>query len=279
MRGLLALILVGCYAPSPPAGAPCAANGACPEPLVCTAGRCERALVSEDAPAGTDAKADASACRPITAGAGMLTAPRIPTPQLDGDLGDWPTCFVTIDPSTNPTRDLDGTSRFLSGRFAVAHDGDRLFIAADVEGIAPLGDRAIPDIYENNSISLYLDGDGSFTSMLYDLDAVQIVIDHADRMQAYRRGGTVVVPGVSTAVKTTGTHFTVEVALRPTAFGRTALASTMGFDIGFEGGDGTMQYSEAYWFQACAAPTCGCGNGMAAPYCDAREFGRVAIAP
>ena len=263
------MVLVGCYAPHPPEGAPCAANGACPSPLMCAAGHCERDPLPEDA----------FACAPIAAGAGMLTAPRIATHSLDGDLADWPTCFVAISAATNPSRDLDGTARFLNGKFAIARDDAHVYIAAELTGIAPLGDQPVPAIYQNNSISLYLDGDGTFDSMQYDTDAIQIVIDHANRVQAFRNSTQVTAPGLTSAAKTTGTTFAIEVALQPSTFGRAGFAATIGFDLGFEGGDGTVQYSEAYWFQGCAAPACGCTNGMAAPFCDAREFGHAALAP
>jgi hypothetical protein len=226
-----------------------------------------------------DASADARACTPIAAGAGMLTAPRIGTPTIDGDLADWSTCFVRIESATNPTRNLDGTGRYLSGRFSIAHDGVQLYIAAEVDGIAPLGERPAPAVYENNSISLYLDGDGSFATRQYDADAVQIVVDHANRVQAFRSSNQVTVPGLTTNARTTGTRFAIEVAVRPSTFGRAAHSNVVGFDIGFEGGDGTIQYSEVYWFQACGPPACGCMNGMAAPYCDARTFGRATLAP
>lgn len=240
---------------------------------MCSGGQCRREALP------VDAAVDAFACTPITAGAGRLNAPRVTAPIIDGDVGDWTACFVTLSPATNPARDLDGTMRFLNGRFSVAHDGTRLYIAADVEGIAPLGDQPLPSVYENNSISLYLDGDGSFASMQYDPDAVQIVIDHANRVQAYRNGALVTIPGVVTAVKTVGTRFAIEVAIQASAFGRTAMASSMGFDIGFEGGDGVDQYSEVYWYQACGLPACGCSLTNAAPYCDAREFGRASLSP
>lgn len=264
------MVLIGCYAPQPPEGVPCASNGACPEPLLCTRGHCERDLVPDE---------DAFVCTPIAAGTGLLTAPPIAAPALDGDLADWTTCFVAIDPTTNPVRDLDGTKRYLSGRFSIAHDATHIYVAVEVMGIAPLGDQPLPAVYKNNSISLYVDGDGSFTSMLYDADAFQIVVDHANRVQAFRDGGVRTATGLTSAVKTTGTMFSIEVAIPPATFGRTSFASSIGFDLGLEGGDGTDQYSETWWYRACGPPACGCANGMAAPYCDARGFGRAQIAP
>ncbi|MEO8553449.1 MAG: sugar-binding protein, partial [Kofleriaceae bacterium] len=192
---------------------------------------------------------------------------------------DWPTCFVPIDAATNPSRDLDGTARFLHGRFSIARDDTHVYVAVEVSGIAPLGDQPLPAIYKNNSISLYLDGDGTFATMLYDPDAIQIVIDHANHLQGFRSASAVAAPGVTSAVKTTGATFTIEIAVQASTFGRATLAPTLGFDLGFEGGDGTAQYSETYWFQGCAPPACGCLNGMAAPFCDARSFGRATLAP
>lgn len=263
------MVLVGCYAPHPPEGVPCASNGACPSPLTCAAGLCEREALPPD---GFE-------CTPIALGAGMLAVPRMASPVLDGDLADWPTCFVPIDPASTPSRDLDGSARFVKGRFSIARDDAHIYVAAEVMGILPLGDQAAPAVYENNSISLYLDGDGSFTTMQYDPDAIQIVIDHANRAQGFRSGTQLTAPGLTSAAKTTGTTFSIEVALTPATFGRTAFAPAIGFDLGFEGGDGTSQYSETWWYQACGPPACGCTNGMAAPYCDARAFGRATLAP
>ena len=56
MRRLLAVgVLVGCYSPTPPAGAPCV-DGLCPSGLVCSPATytCEKSAVDPDAPPGTD---------------------------------------------------------------------------------------------------------------------------------------------------------------------------------------------------------------------------------
>lgn len=55
-------LLVGCYAPKPPAGAPCA-NGACPAGLVCAPATqtCEVSANPIDAPRGPDAPPDVAA--------------------------------------------------------------------------------------------------------------------------------------------------------------------------------------------------------------------------
>ncbi len=220
-------------------------------------------------------------CIPIVTGPGALRAPALTKPLvLDGDLGDWPTCFVTLDTTTAIVRDLGAAGSFPTGRFSVAHDATHVYIAAEVNGVLPLGDEPPPAVYQNNSISIYLDADGVFASAKYDPDAAQIVVDHANRSQAFRSSTPIAVPNLSTAAATNQATFRIEIAVQASTFGRTAFASTIGFDIGFEGGNGTEQTSELIWFETCGPPACGCmGGGASAPYCDARQFGTVALAP
>jgi hypothetical protein len=261
------LVVVGCYSPKPPVGAPCATNKACPEELVCAFGKCV---------------AETPACIPIASSPGKLTAPRLDSPiVLDGDLSDWPTCFVTVDPSSaGLVRDLGAGGKFASGRFSVAADAGHLYVAAEVQIVPPLGDHPLPAVYLNNAISTYFDGDGQFATATYDPDAAQIVVDHANREQAFHSGSTTSAPNVVSAAMTGTSTFTIEMSVAPTTFGLTAFANPIGFDIGLVGGDGSVMTSELVWFQACKPPACGCPSGTdAAPYCDAREFGTVEIAP
>ncbi len=261
------LLVAGCYAPTLPEGIPCSTNRSCPESLMCAFGKC----VSEMPP-----------CLPVENGTGKLTVPRLDEALvLDGDLADWPTCFVTLDPSSaGLVRDLGAGGAFASGRFSVAADARHLYVGAEVQIVPPLGDQPPPAVYLNNAISVYFDGDGSFTQARYDADAAQIVVDHANRRQAFRSGtGTVTVPEVTSAAMTGTSTFTIEMAVTPATFGLTAFGNPLGFDIGLVGGDGSIMTSELVWFQACAPPACGCSNNDAAPYCDAREFGTAAIAP
>ena len=225
----------------------------------------------------SDDASDATACTPIVAGPGALTAPVAPI-VVDGDLSDWATCFITLDASTAIVRDVAGLGDYSTGRFSVAHDATHVFIAAEVTGVPPLGDQPLPAIYQNDSISIYLDADGVFTAANYDADALQIVVDHANRSQGFH-SGQVTPANLVTATHTTGTTFSIEIALQPSTLSAAAFASTIGFDIGFESGDGPMQTSELVWFEKCGPPTCGCSAGESAPYCDARQFGTVMLAP
>ena len=268
MRPVLTIAIVaGCYAPTIPEGVPCATNLACPGGLTCLGGRCV-AHPSDAAPA----------CTPIVAGPGALTAPAVSTLVLDGDLADWPTCFVTLDRHTAIIRDLKGVGDYSIGRFSVAHDATRLYIAAEVTGVPPLGDQPLPAIYDNDSISVYLDGDGMFATQAYDADGLQIVVDHANRAQAFH-GSAIATANLTTATRTTGATFTIEMAVSPTTLAVPAFASTIGFDIGFESGDGAVQTSELVWFEKCGPPMCGCAGGTSAPFCDARELGTLTLAP
>src|SRR5687767_4798492 len=62
-RAALALLILGaCFSPTPQAGAPCGANGACPSPLRCTANNtCQPDDVMSDAPPLDDV-VDARSC-------------------------------------------------------------------------------------------------------------------------------------------------------------------------------------------------------------------------
>lgn len=257
--------VLGCYAPAPPPGALCTADQTCPDPLICRFGRC----------------VTATPCTSIASGSGSLVVPRLAQPlTLDGDLSDWPTCFVTLDRSTaGLVRDLGAGGHFPEGRFSVAADATHIYVGAEVAIVPPLGEHAPPDIFLNNAISVYFDGDGQFATAAYDADAAQIVVDHANREQAFHSGATIPAPGVASVALTGASTFSIEMSVTAATFGLAAFPGAIGFDIGFVGGDGTTMSSELVWFQRCTTPVCGCSGGSAAPYCDAREFGSVAIGP
>src|SRR5688500_12421103 len=69
MRRCIAIVIwVGCYAPQPQPGAPCA-NGACPDGLICSpaTSTCERTAVDVDATQPVDASNDAARDAPLDA--------------------------------------------------------------------------------------------------------------------------------------------------------------------------------------------------------------------
>jgi hypothetical protein len=244
-----------------PQGSACATDEQCPEPLTCHFGKC----LAEEPP-----------CVPIERGTGALTIPRLSSPiTLDGDLADWPTCFITVDTTTaGLLRDLDGGGRYAPGRFSIAADAQRLYVAAEVAILPPLGDEPSPHVYLNNAISVYFDADGAFATARYDADAAQIVIDHANRNGGFAAGtGVIDIDDLASAAAVGPATFTIELSVSPATFNSEAFAPTIGFDIGLVGGNGITMSSELVWFQRCAEPACGCSNGDSAPYCDARQFG------
>jgi len=260
------LAVASCYAPHAPDGAPCAEDRTCPSGQTCTFGIC-----SESTPP----------CIPIDSGAGKLTIPKLrESVVVDGDLADWPTCFITVDATTaGLVRDLGADGHYAPGRFSIAADDDRLYVAAEVTIVPPLGDQPLPAIYKNNAISVYFDGDGVFDQMAYGSDGAQIVVDHANREQAFHSpGGSIPLPDVTSAATVGPTTFTIEMSVSAASFGLVSFATTIGFDIGLVGGDGSVMTSELVWYQACAPPACGCTSD-AAPYCDARELGTATFAP
>lgn len=266
MRPLWAVLLVGCYAPTPPDGIACGDDTICPDSQFCSFGKC----VTELAP-----------CLPIEAGVGKLTVPTLDeAPIIDGELDDWPTCFITVDETTaDLVRDLGIGGKYAPGRFSVAAFDGKLFVAAELLSVAPLGEAEIPDVYLNSAISVYVDADGDCDTARYDDDAAQIVVDHANRTAAFRsgNGGVVSVP-VDSEARVGASTFAIEVAIDPAMLGRPEFADTIGFDIGLVGGNGDVMTSELVWFQACEAPECECANGQSAPFCDTRQFGQATFA-
>ena len=88
MRVGLLVLMAGCYAPSPKAGAPCGANDTCPTSLVCVAGYCVDPETSPDASdaALADAPSDALADSMMAMGwAAPIAITSLNTPQRDSD--------------------------------------------------------------------------------------------------------------------------------------------------------------------------------------------------
>jgi len=221
------------------------------------------------------------------AGPGQLIVSRVTAaPVVDGDLSDWSTCFTHLDSRTTGAhiRSFTDAGTFPSGDFALVHDGSSIYIAARVVGVLPLGDNGGPELYENDSIAIYIDANGSYSDLNngYGPDATQIVIDHAGRVQGFRVTTQVATPNMNarTSALADGRSYTVEVRIDPATFGAAAFGATIGFDIAWNDGVGDSQVSEISWFKKCGASTgCGCSNGDDAPYCNSRQFGSAQLLP
>jgi hypothetical protein len=226
---------------------------------------------------------DASGCRSITTNTpGSLVAPKVGAAKtVDGDLSDWDSCFVALDRnSAYATRDLAGGG-FVSGEFSIVHDGAKIYVAVRIVGIAPLGGSNPPALFANDSAEIYLDGDGA-TQQAYGPDTTQIIVDHAGRRQGFRDSTAIDTPGANAAARVApdGLTFTIELEITPQTISRTSFANVMGFDVALNNGSGSAQQTQIIWFQECRQSSgCGCADGNDAPYCDARQFGSLMLAP
>ncbi len=236
-------------------------------------------------PASPDADGvatDPTPCLPLSvAKPGHMVAPTVAeAPVIDGVLDDWKTCFLTLNHDNAGFERGTGIAHgFPSARFSIARHGSSLYVAASVIGVSPLGNDTV-DIRHNDNIEVYLDGDG-LTMIGYGTDAREIVIDHANRLQGFRTGGASDIGAVNHAVVESDGRYTVELELQPATFGLAEFSSTVGFDFGVSDGDGIGLMTELVWTQQCESTTaCSCWwIDDDAPYCDSRQFGRVAFKP
>jgi hypothetical protein len=223
--------------------------------------------------AAHDTGKDAGSCTPIATGSAAISVPAVVTPpSIDGNLDDWNTCFIELDGSN--AQNIAGAPPFASGRFALEYGSDTLYLAAEVVGVAPLGSAGLPDIFVNNAVEIYVDGDGLASAAAYDAHTAQLVVDHNNAQKWFVTGQAMNLPQVATAVTlgSDGVTYRVEIAVPATALGLVQLASPFGFDIDWTTGSGATQLSRIAWAQTC--PSC-----TKDPCCDAREFGTATLAP
>jgi hypothetical protein len=234
-------------------------------------------------PDHTDASLDAkSACTPIGGSNGQLVAPLVTTaPTIDGDLSDWTTCFLTLDQTTAGQLEsyTSGTPHYVSGTYSICHDSGHVYFAAEVAGIAPLGSEGVPDNWENNAVEVYFHGSGEGSAPGYDANALQIVVDHANREQAFANNNSATSTAVVSATATSGDAYSVEMSIAPATLSIGSFGSNMGFDLAFDNGNGSAQLTQLFWFNACSATGDMCdGSSCDQPFCDERDFGNLALA-
>jgi len=248
------------------------------------AARAPDARAIDGHPDHADAAPDSAVgCTPIGGSNGQLVAPHVATPPtIDGDLSDWKTCFVALDQADagQLLSFTGGTPQYASGTFSISHDSGHLYVAAQVEGIAPLGDDGSSQNWENNAIELYLHGSGDGTAPGYDTSALQIVVDHLDQEAAFKNGNSATSTEIAWHTTGSGDAYTVEMSVEPSTFSIAAFGSNMGFDIAFDNGNGSAQLTQVVWFNACSGTNDACGGSSCnQPFCDERLFGNVALAP
>ena len=131
-------------------------------------GRTGDGPASDGRPDHTDASLDGKpACTPIGGANGQLVAPLVTTaPTIDGDLSDWSTCFLALDQANagQLASYTGGSAQYVSGTYSLSHDSGHVYLAAEVTGIAPLGDHGVPQNWDNNAIEVYFHGNGDGTA-------------------------------------------------------------------------------------------------------------------
>lgn len=251
-------------------------------------------------PSGADASADGSAppedastpdstvCPSPAPSASPLTAHRAPGAiHLDGNLDDWKCVpFVTLTQAFAAyAKTPDGGSAPIAADFAVAWDGDYLYVAARVTDATIDGTNATsPEL--NDSIAIYLGGDAFPTGDYSGLDH-QYVVDHVNLAVDYQYLSTPArtpsPPGFLSATQTTDTGFAIEARIGATAVGRNTFAAgdSLGFDFGLVAGDGTTQRFVLLWADAdessCLCVRCCCLSATPLPACDTLRFGKLTL--
>jgi hypothetical protein len=239
---------------------------------------------STDAPSDADSAPDAEAeCIPtMQAGdGGVLQIGAVPAPlTVDGDLRDWPSCGrVTLDRTTAAASRLGTPAALPAASLTVRHDGAAaLYVGVHVTGTTD--GNATSLVYLNDSVEIYVDGDGMFPASGYDSNTLQIVVDHLGHAEAYKVGVLQAFPaGVSAAAAHVAGGYVVEVRFAASALGQVSF-SDIGFDFALNKANGTAQQWQLIYAQSCTCATgCCCPNGDNAPFCEARQFAAAHIVP
>jgi hypothetical protein len=243
---------------------------------------------SLDAADAADAPRDGRACDAST----LLEAGRLGSPALggavtvNGDLSEWGCVpFVVMDRVTSGhAAPADASIR---AEFATQWSASAVYFAFRVfDNAAPSGADNV-DPHNNDSVEVYLDGDG-FLMGNYDAGDHQYVVDHLAQYKDYGPEPPVVPPGgqFARAVVKNGNDYTVEMSVSAAALGRASFASgnILGFDVQINNHVGTTPHAETLIWRvnpqpcSCGAPCC-CGQGGDLPWCNTQRFGFLHLLP
>lgn len=216
----------------------------------------------------------------------LLAGRRTSTVTIDGQLDDWSCAsFMRID-TASAAKVIGDASTLTVWEVAAMWDEDAVYVAVRTTDANLEGNSA--DIYMNDSIEVYLDGDGVLTGA-FGPDDHQYVLDHLGNVRDYGPDPeiTPTSPFAST-VTTSKTGWVAELRVDRNLLGTTPLSSGRGLGFDFTGNDGVDQASHVIWYYA---PTCTCsqtgtdacccgapGNGDD-PHCNTQRFGRLRLAP
>ena len=253
-----------------------------------TGGPSDGAAVDGGAPedAGTDAPLATDACGAVVVNSsGQLAARRAGfAVNVNGDLGEW-SCvpFVRVDQDSGVARYPGAVT--IAAEIATLWDDAGLYVAARVLDPAVQGNDAT-EIFYNDSIELYLDGDGNLTGA-FGADDHQYVIDHANRRRDYGPQPSVNPPGgeLTSAARLIDGGYVVEARISAGALGKSAFAAgnQVGFTFGATNGNGNAQQQLLYWYRNPGTTTCSCAgccctnDGNDWPHCNTHRFGRITL--
>lgn len=216
---------------------------------------------------------------------GVIRAPRARGPvAIDGDLDDWACVpFVRLDADT-AAEVTPSTPRARSAyEFAVVWDEAGIYVA--VRAIDDfIGGQRTADVYQNDSVEVYVDADGVLTGA-YGPNDHQYVVDHQNVSEDYGPEPPLRPPqaGFSSAIAKVTGGYVVEMRIAPSELGTTFQAGAqLGFDFVGNNSDGLDRTHALLWYRA---PTCSCTTGCCCgaeedrPFCNTQRFGRLELAP
>lgn len=216
----------------------------------------------------------------------LLAGHRTSTVTIDGQLDDWNCAsFLRVD-VTSAAKVVGDASTRTVWEVAAVWDEDAIYVAVRTTDATLDGNSA--DIYLNDSIEVYLDGDGVLTGS-YGPEDHQYVLDHLGNVRDYGPDPEITPTSpFAAAVTSSKIGWIAELRVDKSLLGATPLSSGRGLGFDFAGNDGLDQASHVVWYYA---PTCTCsqtGNdacccGAAGdgddPHCNTQRFGRLRLAP
>lgn len=210
MRWCVLVVLAGCYAPVPPAGAPCNDGDVCPAPLVCSPAThtCDRTAMPADAH-----EDDAPVDGPIDGPPSDRDGDGIPDAEDD--------CPMVADPGQHD-EDADGVGNVCDNCPATANP---LQQNADADGV---GDACDPEPSAPDHIALFEGFDGALPGWLLDAG---VTVSGGKLHSVAGQGG---IAPITSGHGWVATHYTID-AVDPGAPYRSVEVVAQGSDTGVLG--------------------------------------------
>jgi hypothetical protein len=209
---------------------------------------------------------------------------------VDGELDDWACiAFAPLDEETAGQSDsqYDGGGVPVSATFAMTWSTDYLYLAVNVVDPNVLGgNTTTSEIALNDSVELFLDGDGQ---LIGDFESAEhhYVGDWKGDVAEY---GEVVTPTpdqFKAAVQKSAGGYTVEAQIYHKSLGTDPFVEgrQLGFDLAIGDGDGSEQWAFLLWFfrpgseyqSSCSCSACCCNEADDEAWCNTHRFGHLKL--